>query len=129
MAVTAAQFRTDFPEFASTTQYPDSAVNFWLVWAYKLLNPCRWVDILDLGVELFVAHNLALERAAINQASSGGVPTGVTGNVSSKAVAQVSVSYDNSSSMELDAGHWNLTIWGKRFVRMARMAGAGGVQL
>jgi hypothetical protein len=129
MAVTAAQFRVNFPEFASTTQYPDSAVNFWLAWAYKLLRTERWQDILDLGVQLFVAHNLVLERTAQNQAASGGVPAGQTGNVASKAVAQVSVSYDNASSMDPDAGHWALTIFGKRFLRLMRMAGSGGVQL
>ena len=84
----------------------------------------------DVMVELFVAHNLALEEQAVNSANVGGVPgVGVGGIVSSKSVGGVSISYDTTSGIEENAGHWNLTTYGKRFMRFVRIFGAGPAQL
>lgn len=129
MAVDAAQFRANFPEFSNTTEFPDSVVNFWFQYAYILLNARRWGQTLDLGAQLFVAHNIVLEQQASKQAATGGTPGVTTGAVASKAVGPASISYDNSASLELDAGHWNLTTYGKRLIRMIRMFGAGPVQV
>lgn len=129
MTVTATSFREAYPEFANTTTFPDSQVNYYITLGYKLLRPCKWQDVLDDGIMLFVAHNLALEAQAQKQAAAGGIPTGQVGLTAAKAVDKVSVSYDNSAAMEEGAGHWNLTIYGKRFWWLLRMAGAGAVQL
>lgn len=129
MAIDAAQFRIDYPEFADTTLYPDSGVNYWLTTAALLLPAARWLTVLDLGTELFTAHNLVLERKAQAEAVNG-IPPGVTtGPVSSKSVDKVSVSYDTGSAVVLDAGHWNNTVYGTRFIQLARMFGAGPVQV
>lgn len=125
----AATLRTDFPEFADTAAYPDSGVNFWLALGVKLLNVDRWADLLDTGLELFAAHNLVLERQASKAAAFGGVPGVGSGPVSGKTVDKVTINYDTAAAMEPDAGHWNLTNYGSRFIRLARMAGAGGIQL
>lgn len=129
MTITVAEFRTNFPAFVSSTVYPDVMVQMYLDLGYKLLRERKWQDILDTGVQFFTAHNLTLDAQANKQSAAGGIPTGQVGAVGSKAVAQVSVSYDNSSSMQPDAGHWNLTVWGKRFAWLMRMAGAGGLQV
>jgi hypothetical protein len=50
------------------------------------------------------------------------------GMVARKTVDKVSVTYDTASAMEEDAGHWNLTVYGTRFIRLARMVGTGGMQ-
>jgi hypothetical protein len=132
-----AQFTTDFPEFANTTTYPQSVFNFWLNFASLMLTP-RWgapadpgqpSTMYDVGTELIIAHNLALE--AINQqaAAAGGVPGLNRGIISSETAGAVSVSYDTANGLELDAGHWNLTTYGTRFVSIARLIGAAPTQI
>ena len=86
MTVTPSSFRVDYPEFADTTAYPDSGVAYWITVAGLLLNPRRWQDMLDVATELFVAHNLVLERQAQKSAAAGAVPGVSTGAVSSKTV-------------------------------------------
>lgn len=119
----AAQFRADFPEFASQTVYPDSAVTFWITVAGKLLRACAWADLIDVGTELFVAHNLSLEKLA---AANGGMNSGV---ITGKTVDKLSVTYDASVGIVPDAGHWNLTTYGTRFLWLLNMAGMGPTQL
>lgn len=123
-----ATFREDFPAFSNNGFYPDDQVTYWLNLGGKLLPADRWDDLLDDGLQLFVAHNLVLERGAQAAAANGAPPGQATGMVAGKTVDKVSVSYDTSAAMELEAGHWNLTIYGQRFIRLARMVGAGGVQ-
>ena len=129
MAVTPTSFRADFPAFVDATNYPDSAITFWTTVALQFLNAERWDTAIDIGTELFVAHNLVLEFQANTAAGNGAAPGLSQGMISSKSVDKVSISYDTGSAAELDAGHWNLTIYGQRYVRMARMMGAGGIQL
>jgi hypothetical protein len=127
--LTPTQFKMDFPEFASITDYPDDMVQFWLTAGEAMTSESRWGDLYGLGVELFAAHNLVLEQQAIKRASAGGSPGGASGPVSAKTVDKVSVSYDTTVASEADAGHWNLTIYGQRRYRLSMMFGAGGMQL
>jgi len=129
MTVTAASFRTDYPEFADDTAYPDSGVNYWIKVAGLLLNPCRWQDMLDVATELFVAHNLVLERQAQKSAATGAAPGISTGPVSSKTVGPVTQAYDTTAGINTDAGHWNLTTFGTRFYQLMQMFGAGPIQV
>lgn len=129
MSVTPASFRQNYPEFASTTTYPDSQVTYWTTVAVQLINADRWDTLADLGIELFVAHNLVIEARSQATSANGAAPGEPQGMVASKSVDKVSVSYDTSSVAELDAGHWNLTVYGARYIRLARMMGAGGIQL
>lgn len=124
----AATFRADFPEFADTTKYPNSLISFWLGVGAKLLRPERWVDLLDVGLELFTAHNLVLERQAQISVNGGGVPGMSVGVVNSKQVDKLSVGYDTSIGLDPAAGHWNLTSYGMRFYSLVRLAGMGGTQ-
>ena len=125
----AATFRADFPEFADTTAYPNGQVNFWIAAASKLLNADRWADMLDLGAELFTAHHLTIGKRDQTAAAAGGIPGQVQGIQTSKAVDKVSASYDASAIAYDNAGFWNATSYGMRFFQLARMVGAGGVQL
>lgn len=127
--MTPSQFRQDFPEFASTTDYQDAQVSFWIGQAARLLPADRWEDSLDLGTELFTAHHLAIGRRDQIAAQAGGIPGMVSGPQSSKTVDKVSVSNDASLVSLADAGYWNATSYGIRFLQMARYVGAGGVQL
>lgn len=127
--MTPAQFRTDYPEFADTTQYTDSSINYWINVAGLLLNAQRWGNALDLGTELFIAHHIAIETLNQQTAGVGGIPGLSKGAVSAESVDKVSLSYDVNSTIELNAGHWNLTTFGTRFIHLARMMGAGPVQI
>lgn len=129
MTVTSISFRTDFPEFYDVNRFTDATFNFWLGIGTKLLSVTRWGDLLDYGLELFVAHNLALSLQSA-QSSSGGLSPGIqSGAVASKAVDKVSISYDTSAGLIDDAGNYNLTTYGTRFFQLANLIGAGGIQL
>lgn len=129
MTVTPASFRADYPEFTDTTAYPDSGVTYWLMIAGLLLNVQRWQDMLDVGTELFVAHNLVLERQAQKSAANGAAPGVSTGPISSKTVGPVTQAYDTAAGINQDAGHWNLTTFGTRFYQLMQMFGAGPIQV
>lgn len=124
----AATFRADFPEFADLAKFPDGSVNFWLTLAGKLLRPDRWADVLDQGLELFVAHNLALAAFA-NPSKVGAIGGVFSGMVSAKTVDKLSVTYDTTVGLDPKAGVWNLTTYGRLFYTLMQMAGMGGTQL
>lgn len=119
MTVTAAQLRADFPAFADTDKFPDAQVNFWLSFALSMLPESRWAAMLDHGVELMTAHQLTL-------AARGG---STAAPQTSKSVDKVAVSYDTSAVTLDNGGHWNGTSYGIQFLQLARMVGAGGMQL
>ena len=123
-----AQFRLDFPEFASETFYTDSMVNFWASIAEQMVDVSRWGGMYTMGISLYVAHNLVIQRRNIAGATAGtsGLSTGV---MSSKSVGSVSVSYDNQIVTMPNAGQWALTVYGLQYLQLARMIGAGAVQL
>lgn len=139
--IDAATFREYLPAFISTTTYPDDAVNFWIGVANVMLPTRTWglgnptavsppVTPLDIGIALFVAHNLALEQRNAKAVAAGGIPGGGAGGpVSSESVGGVSRSYDTTAALNLDGGPWNLTSYGTRFLFMARLAGKGPVQI
>ena len=125
MTVTAASFRTAFPEFADTSKYPDASITFWITAAVSLQDPGRWGNLIDLGTQLFVAHNVVLQARNVKTSSVGGFPGQATGPVSAKSVDKVSENFDTQSAAEADGGHYNLTTYGQQYLRLARMVGAG----
>lgn len=130
-ALTPAQLRADFPEFSSTTVYPDGMLTFWISIATQLVaNAVRWGTLITFGQELFVAHNLVIEAQGLADVSVGNQPgSSLTGPISARSTDKVSINYDTQAAMEKDAGHWNLSVYGKRFWRLAEMVGMGGVQV
>lgn len=129
MAVTEADFRAAFPEFTPNPPYTSAMIAFWLAVAVKQVRSCVWQDQTDLGVMLYMAHNCVLEAQAAKATATGGFPGGNTGAVNNKSVDKVSVGYDTTVTAEEDAGNWNLTTYGQRFIHMTRLFGAGGIQL
>jgi hypothetical protein len=130
--LTAQQFRVEFPTFA-TGRYTNEQINFWINQAVNGLNgpiidPIRWGQFYDLGIRLWVAHNLTIfadiERR--ERIGSGGMATGL---ISSRSVGPGSVGYDVRAGFEDNGGNYNLTIYGQQFLRYLRMAGAGPIQL
>ena len=129
MTITVDQFLQDFKEFGDPVKYPISAVTYYLNLAGLVFNTQRWGNLLDTGVELFIAHNLVIEARAMAESANGGLPGTVTGPQSSKSVGGVSVSYDTQAAVEADAGHWNLTTYGLRLVKLMKLIGAGPIQV
>jgi hypothetical protein len=127
--VDVAQFRQMFPEFGDTADYASATISLWLGVAEKLVNEDRWGNLWTTGLGFFTAHNVALQAANIRAAETGAVPGSTGGMIASKTVGSVSVGYDANATMELNAGHWNQTTYGRQYIHLARMIGAACVQL
>ena len=128
MTVTAASFRTSFPEFKSTTVYTDASITFWIGLAYQLLGP-QWSTLLDYGVQLFVAHNLTLQFASNKAGASGQSPGQIQGPQTAGSVDKVSYSRNPGLVMNPKNGHWNLSTYGLRYIQLVKMVGAGPVHV
>lgn len=124
-----AAFRSEFPEFADVSVYPDPQLDFWAALAEQMVVQNVWNDCYTLGVKLYVAHEITLAFQNKKASDSGGPSGGSGGPAQSKTVGAVSVSYDTNVTSEKDAGWWNLTTYGKQFIRLARIFGAGCIQL
>jgi hypothetical protein len=122
-------FRTAFPEFKDTAMYPTEMITFWATLAETQVNPCVWKTMWATGVQLYTAHEITLAAQNAKQASSGGMPGTSGGVANQKTVGSVSVGYDSNVTSEKDAGYWNLTNYGKQFIHLARIYGAGAIQL
>jgi len=129
LPITPASFREAFPVFADATKYPDPEIQFWIDLGNLLVaNAARWGDLQGYGIMLFVAHNLALEAMSAGS-GGGGTPGAVVGPLSSAAVDKVSYSRNPAAAMDPKNGHWNLTTYGLRYIRLVNMVGAGPLQL
>lgn len=124
---TPATFRQDFPEFADTTTYPDSLINFWLGIGEIRLNPV-WGTLINQGLELFTAHFISISALNQKTVAAGGIP-GIQRGVISAESAEISVSYDTAAATLKDMGHWNLTTYGTQFVELANLVGMGPIQV
>lgn len=128
-AINASQFRSNFNEFTDVGLYPDSLIIFWIAIATLFLNRCRWGNTYLFGLQLYAAHNIVLEAQARETAEGGGIPGMTKGTITGENVGQVSISYDSIPAVEQNGSYWNLTVYGIRFLHIARMMGAGGIQV
>ena len=127
--LTSAQFRVNFPGFMDALANSDDQINFWLSIAAALLPADRLGSMYWLATQYFIAHNLSVEQIATAGGLNGG-PAGISrGPVSSESGPAVSVSYDTSSGLPENAGHWALTTYGTRLLDMIRRRGAGPMQV
>lgn len=129
MAFDLTVFRKQFPAFVDPETYPGYSISFWVDIAQKFVNSDRWGDSADFGIYLVVAHHLVLGKRDTDSAEVGGEPGQTKGLLTSKAVDKVSASYDVNSVAEENAGFWNQTRYGQQYFRLARLFGAGGIQL
>ena len=127
MAVTPTSLRGVFSEFANVVTYPDSDIQYWLDLGVKLLNAGRWGNLFNDGQMLFAAHNLSLEFNAKKAAAVGRNPGEVQGPLTSASIDKVSYSRDVGSVMDPKNGHWNLSIYGLRYIRLVKLVGMGPV--
>jgi hypothetical protein len=128
VTVTVEDFRGTFKAFTDANRYDSQMVEFWLGVAYLRLPADRWGNLLDLGAQLYTAHNIVLEAKNQLTAKTGGMP-GTSAPISSKTAGKVTVAYDNGVSTYENAGHYNQTDYGRRFWELVQIIGAGPVQV
>ena len=125
--MTVDQFRELFPSFSDETIYTDAMIQFWLT--QVVVNPpideVRWGQFYNLGIMLWVAHNLMYMANAGKLASTGTMGPGMA---TSKSVNGVSVGYDLGFGQEMNAGWYGTTPYGNQFLYYLRLAGAGPIQ-
>jgi len=126
---TVSDFRRDFPQFSDATKYPDAVIEFRLNLADMLIDGSVMGSMFPYLAELFVAHYMVLNAADTASSLLGGAGGATSGVVASKSVDKVSVSYDNSSTLNADAGFWNFSRYGAEFWQMLMLFGYGGIQL
>lgn len=133
-----ARFRADYPAFQNAVIWPPDSIAYWLQFTSLLMNQARWgaaaavgapLTLYDVGQELFVAHHLVVERSAQEDVAVGGLPGWSKGAISGESIDKVSVNYEVNGALVPEAGHWNLTTYGTRFLQLMRMVGAGPVQV
>lgn len=122
----ASRFKEILPEFATTSE---AQIDLFINIGSGLLNVDRWGDSLEYGLALFVGHHLAISNRDQMAAAAGGEAGQVKGVVTGKTVDKISVSYDGALGTYEGAGFWNQTNYGVRFFQLARLIGAGGVQM
>lgn len=127
--VDLARFRGDLKAFASAELFPDDVIQFWLTVATQMVNPSRWENMTYLGIELFTAHHVVLDVKNQKDVSVGGLPGLNRGAITAESVGPVSLSYDAAATMEENSGHWGLTVYGTRYLRLAREYGAGPIYI
>lgn len=135
IAPTVAEFLADYTAFdtsanqdSDAVQFGEEAINYWLQNAVLMLNQARLGNMYYTACELFMAHNLSLEAWA-QQGGDQTIPGLAKGAIAATASGDVSVSYNNQTTMELDAGHWNYTVYGQRFIKLVRLSVAGPLQV
>lgn len=131
-AYTVDDFRSAMPAYTAEL-VPDEIIQGYIDAATAAVREARWHSLWKEGMRLYIAHfvTLYLETpdavASRQQLANAGK---LTGNKTSKSVAQVSVSYDNGSQATNDLagwGAWKLTTFGTQFATLAKMVGKGGM--
>lgn len=89
--------------------------------------------VADFATEMFVAHQIVLEKQALAAAATGGDPGTKIGIINNKSVNGASIGFDVATvaggKMQENAGYYNQTIYGMRFYRLMKIRGSGPIQI
>lgn len=129
MAFDIAVFRNQFPEFSDKVKYPAPMITLWSTFASAQVNQNAWGTQYTLGVSLYTAHELVMASQNVAASNVDGTPGQQGGIAQTKTIGSVTVGYDAATSNEKDAAYWNLSTYGKQFIRLCRIFGAGAIQL
>jgi len=131
--ITYAQFILDYPEFATANQsqfnlYQNRAtLHLTAGWGGAAASGQPYSQY-DIGMELIIGHFLARAAMRALTVAGGGIPL-AKGVMSAESAGPGSVNYDTNAAIEEGAGHWNETDYGREYVQMARLIGAGPTQV
>ncbi|SPP31660.1 hypothetical protein ARAF_0802 [Arsenophonus endosymbiont of Aleurodicus floccissimus] len=110
---TIQQFRNDFPPFQDEVKFPDAQIQFRLNLADKFLSEnVSGNEVFPCWVWLFVAHYLTLYAMDAQYLKVGVLSGSSSAVTASESFDKVSVSYDNSMTLNPSAGFWNNTRFG-----------------
>ena len=115
-SLTVPDFLSQFPEFRD--DYQQNAITRWITVAQTVLNEKRWGTLYQLGIFLYVAHNLVLYKDTNGQLY--GLDTGQT-------VDGVTYTLDQKSLTIEGAATYNQTVYGVQFYQFAKMRGNGPI--
>jgi len=113
MALTAAQFRQDYPQFADTD---DAVIDRHLTKAALRIASVAWGDFYDEAHGLITAHLLTIRDRA---ASLGSDATGPIRRERQDGFYDVEYAFSTSSSPE-ESGGYNATVYGKEFLNLQK---------
>lgn len=129
ITLTAAKFRDMFPELECPADYTEPRINIAISIAAKFMNEQRWGTWFEYGLGLLTAHRITLTKKSQVEAEFGLIPGAAEGVLTSKSADKVSLSFDASSTVEEGGGFYNLTRYGQEWLRLAKMVGAGPLQV
>jgi len=107
-------FKARFPEFATID---NARIQVFIDDALLVLNEVTWGSIYSLAVCYLSAHYLALGEES---SSNGG---GTVGNVSSKGVDGVTISYNSVNLSNVDQAYFLSTQYGQKFYSLIKSLG------
>lgn len=123
MAVTPTTFKVRYPEFSSVD---DSRIQLFIDDATLEMSEEKWGDLYDRGLSALAAHLLAI---ATQNAASGGTGASIGGEIASRAVGSVSVSFTTSNSMDSSLKFYMSTAYGAEYWRLVLLVGVGWVAI
>lgn len=134
MSLDVAAFRAAYPPFADATQYPDARVTYWLDFAAVMVNSRRWQrsGLQDYGQGLLAAHYLTVMERYDAASGAYSLPSGTgSGAATSQSQSADGVSWSEGYDAGAYAGDGQLasTAYGRQFLDLRALVGAGGMQL
>lgn len=134
MSMDVSTFRTAYPPFADVTQYPDARITYWLDFAAIMVSGHRWQrsGLQDYGQGLLTAHYLMTMERYDAATGTYSLPSGSgSGAVTSQSQSADGVSWSESYDAGAYAGDGQLaaTVYGRQFLDLRALIGAGGMQL
>ncbi len=122
MAFDVEQFRENFPDFSSTTTYPDSMLVYWGAIAYALHSYEVFTTLYDHVTSLYVAHKAILQAGNVSESSGNAVPNQFSGAISGTTVRDVTVNYvPSQASTFKSGGDFTETVYGRQYLDVLNM--------
>lgn len=134
MSMDVATFRVAYPPFADSTQYPDARISYWLDFAAIMVSSHRWQrsGLQDYGQGLLTAHYLMTMERYDAATGTYSLPTGGgSGAATSQSQSADGVSWSEGYDARAynDDGQLASTAYGRQFLDLRALVGAGGMQL
>lgn len=134
MSMDVSTFRTAYPPFADVTQYPDARISYWLDFSAIMVSGRRWQisGLQDYGQGLLTAHYLQTMERYDAATGAYSLPTGGgSGAATSQSQSADGVSWSEGYDASAYNGDGQLasTAYGRQFLDLRALIGAGGMQL
>lgn len=129
MTMTTDRFLEIFPEFDNSEYYPCDRIQLWLTMAGQQVSSTRWATMAELGISLWTAHYLVMDKQSYDSAVANETPGLNEGTLGSVSTGSVSSTWNTATTAIAGDGHWNKTTYGTRYRELSRMFGAGGLQM